>query len=108
MLENKYQAQLISKIKKRFPGCIVMKNDSRYIQGIPDLTILYEKKWATLECKKSDKEPHRPNQDYYVNKMNQMSFSSFIYPENEEEILNEMERSFIRRARRKSCISRSE
>ena len=108
MLENKYQAQLISKIKKRFPGCIVMKNDSSYIQGIPDLTILYKKKWATLECKKSQKESHRPNQDYYVNEMNKMSFSSFIYPENEEEVLNEMERSFIRRARRKSCISRSE
>ena len=107
MKESKLQSDLIKEIKGTFKGCIVTKLDPRYKQGIPDLLILYEDKWATLECKKSQKESHRPNQDYYVNEMNKMSFSSFIYPENEEEVLNEMERSFIRRARRKSCISRS-
>ncbi len=94
MLESKFQSDLIKEIKDRFPGCIVMKNDASYIQGIPDLLILSGDKWASLECKKSEKAKHRPNQDYYVEKMNSMSFSAFIYPENKEEVLNELGRSF--------------
>ena len=94
MAESKFQKNLIKEIKERFPGSIVMKNDPNYIQGIPDLTILYKNKWATLECKKDEKAKHRPNQDYYVNEMNSMSFSAFIFPENKEEILNDLERSF--------------
>ena len=92
--ERDYQHELKIRIERRFPGCIVQKNDCEYIQGIPDLTILYGKHWAALETKRSENEPHRPNQDYYIDKMNEMSFASFIYPENEEEVLNEMERSF--------------
>ena len=92
--ESKFQHELIKKIEDRFPGCVVMKNDPNYIQGIPDLSVLYKNKWATLECKKSKDEKHQPNQDYYVEKMNNMSFSSFVYPENEEEVLDAMERTF--------------
>ena len=51
MLENKFQANLIKELKERFPGCIVMKNDPTYIQGIPDLLVLHKDKWASLECK---------------------------------------------------------
>lgn len=94
MLERDFQAKLIKDIKKRFPGSIVLKNDSSYIQGIPDLTIFHGDHWATLECKKDAKANHQPNQDIYVERMNEMSFSAFIYPENKEEVLNEMERSF--------------
>lgn len=94
MLENNFQSRLIKKLKTLFPGCIVMKNDTAYIQGIPDLTILYKDKWATLECKKSEDAPHRPNQDYFVNSMNEMSFSSFIFPENEMEIINKLIKFF--------------
>ena len=72
MLENKFQAKLIKELKDTFPGCIVMKNDSSYIQGIPDLLVLYKDKWASLECKKSADERKRPNQDHYVEKMNEM------------------------------------
>lgn len=94
MLENKFQANLIKKIKSLYPECFVMKNDSSYMQGVPDLLILYKDKWATLECKKSANARHQPNQDYYVGKMNEMSFSRFIFPENEEEVLNELKHRF--------------
>lgn len=90
--ESVFQNKLIEKLKKEFSGCIVMKNDSGYIQGIPDLTIVYKDKWATLECKRSKNESHQPNQDYYVEHMNNMSFSRFIYPENKEEVLEELRR----------------
>ena len=94
MKESKFQASLKKELKEMFPGCIVIKLDSSDIQGIPDLLVLYKDKWATLENKRNANASHRPNQDYYVNKMNEMSFSRFIYPENKEEILNELRRSF--------------
>ena len=94
MLESKFQSNLIKKLKNEFPGCIVLKNDSSYLQGIPDLTIFYKDKWATLECKKSANASHQPNQDYYVDQMNEMSFSRFIYPENEQEVLTELKHNF--------------
>lgn len=94
MKENEYQGRLIKKIKERFPGCEVLKNDPNYIQGVPDLTILYKDKWATLECKRSKEASLRPNQSYYISKFDSMSFSRLIYPENEEEVLNELQQSF--------------
>lgn len=93
-LERDFQAKLIKELKQRFEGCIVMKNDSSYIQGIPDLLVLYNDRWASLECKKSSKASKRPNQQYYVDKMNDMSFSRFICPENKREVLDELERAF--------------
>lgn len=94
MLENKFQSNLIKELKMIFPGCIVMKNDSSYIQGIPDLLVLYKNCWASLEVKKSARASKRPNQEYYVNLMDKMSFSRFISPENKDEILNELIRYF--------------
>lgn len=92
--ENKFQPDMIEAIELEFPGCIILKNDPNYIQGIPDLTVLYKNKWATLECKRSINEPHRPNQDYYVNLMNRMSYSSFVYPENKEKVLHDLQCAF--------------
>lgn len=94
--ESRFQSDLIEEIEEKFPGSIVMKNDPNYIQGIPDLTILYKDKWATLECKKSeeDRANPRPNQEYYVDLMDNMSFSSFIYPENKEEVLDGLQKAF--------------
>ena len=93
-LESKYQKELIRKLQDIFTGCIVVKNDPNYIQGIPDLLILYKDKWAALECKRNGKASHRPNQDYYVSKMEDMSFAAFIFPENEEFVLNRLKRYF--------------
>ena len=93
MRESKFQANLIYEIKQRFPGCVVMKNDPNYIQGIPDLIILYNDKWAALECKVSAKAHRQPNQEHYISRFNEMSYAAFIYPENKEDILNAMEQA---------------
>lgn len=94
MLESKFQSQLIRKIKNEFPGCMVLKNDPTYLQGVPDLTVLCGNKWAALEVKKSANASHRPNQNYYVDKMNRMSYATFVYPENEKEVLAELHKKF--------------
>lgn len=94
MLENKFQASLIKELKARLPGCIVLKNDPTYLQGIPDLTVFYKDRWATLEVKKDAKAKHQPNQDYYVNKMNEMSHSAFIFPENKDQVIDELIKKF--------------
>lgn len=90
MRENKFQAKLIKDIKERLPNCMVLKNDPSYIQGIPDLTIFNGDKWACLENKRSENSVHQPNQDYYIDKLNRMSFARFIYPENRDEVFNDL------------------
>jgi len=92
--ESIFQKEVIDDIKELLPDAIVLKNDPNYIQGIPDLTILSGNKWATLEIKKSKFAHHQPNQEYYVDKMNNMSFSAFIFPENKKEVLYALAQSF--------------
>lgn len=94
MKESAYQTKLIKKLNRMFPGCIILKNNPQQIQGIPDLVILFENYWAALEIKKSSTAESRPNQKYYVEQMQEMSFASFIYPENEDEVLNELQLAF--------------
>lgn len=99
MIESNFQSKLKKEIKDRFPGCYILKNDPTIIQGIPDLTILYKDRWAALEVKKDERAykaslKKNPNQQIHVDRLNQMSYAAFIYPENKEEILNELERSF--------------
>lgn len=93
-LENKFKTELCREIEEIFPGSIVIHLDPNERQGIPDILILYKNKWAALEGKRSAKAAHRPNQDYYVDIMNKMSFSAFIYPENKEEVLSDLQRAF--------------
>ena len=91
--ESTYQSRLIKKLKSEFSGCMVLKNDANYIQGIPDLIVLHNDKWAALECKRSESSPHQPNQNYYVEKMNGMSYAAFICPENEKEVLDGLQQA---------------
>ena len=91
-LESGFQDRLVKTLKTRFPGCMVFKMEQ--MQGVPDLLVLHKDKWASLECKKSTDAKRRPNQEYYVGKMNEMSFSRFISPENKEEVLYELEQAF--------------
>lgn len=93
MNENEYQGLLIKKIKKLFPGCLVFKNDTSYMQGIPDLTVIVGGRWALLEVKAYEGAPEQPNQPYYVEKANGMSFGAFIYPENEREVLDALQQA---------------
>jgi hypothetical protein len=104
MLESKFQADLIKELKEIFPGCIVLKNDANYIQGFPDLLILYGNKWAVLECKKDRHERFQPNQEYYLDLLSEMSYASTIYPENKEGVLYELQQAF--RPTRSTRLSR--
>lgn len=94
MRESEFQRDVIREIKQRFPGCIVLKNDPGYIQGIPDLLVLHNDRWAALECKKEKGAHLQPNQEFYLMRMKQMSYAALIFPENRKEILNELEQAF--------------
>ena len=93
-LESKFQKELMDEIRERYPGCYILKNDSSYIQGFPDWTILYKDKWAVLEAKRSKNAKRQPNQEYYVGQLDSMSYSRFVYPENKEEILDGLRHVF--------------
>lgn len=105
MTESAYQAKLIKKLGKLLPGCVVLKNDPQYLQGILDLTVLYENQWAMLEVKLSADSPYQPNQEYYIEHLGSMSFTSVIHPENEEEVLHALQGAFA--SQRTACIPQS-
>lgn len=99
-----FKARLIKELEYRFPGCVVFNLDPNTVhQGVPDLLILYKTKWAMLETKGASNSKRRPNQGFYVNFYNELSFASFIYPENEEEVLNDLQQAF--ESRRRTRIS---
>lgn len=102
MLESQYQAGLIKRLKSRFRGCVVLKNDPNYIQGFPDLTILYDDMWAVLEVKVDEGAPYQPNQEYYLDQLGAMSFSATIYPSNEEAVIRGLQETF--RSRRNARV----
>jgi len=92
--ESKFQKQVIERLEETFPGCVVIKNDPRQLQGIPDLLVLYRDTWAGLEVKRSEDESTQPNQPYYVDLFNEMSYASFIFPENEERVFDDLQLTF--------------
>jgi hypothetical protein len=93
-LERDYQPGLIDRICMRLPGCFILKNDEQYMPGIPDLIVLYGNRWVVLEVKKSANEPYQPNQEYYLEVLGQMSYTATIYPENERQVLDEVQAAF--------------
>lgn len=105
MTEAQYQANLIRKLKRMFPGCEVIKMDSQYQQGLPDLLVLWYECWAVLEVKASADAPLQPNQEYYFEKLGEMSFSAYIYPENEKDVLSALQQAFTSSGR--TCVSES-
>jgi hypothetical protein len=105
-LERDFQAKLIKELRVLFPGCIIQKSNAEHLSGVPDLTILFGDKWATLECKARSDSEERPGQRYYVELMDRMSFSAFIYPENKEQVLDGLQRAL--RPRRQTRVSQRE
>lgn len=95
MKESGFQDRLKKEIETIFPGSMVLKLDPTNKQGIPDLLVLYKNHWAALECKKNSKASFQPNQQFYISKMNDMSYSSVIYPENKTEVLHELQQAFL-------------
>lgn len=97
MRENSFQPQFIKRLESLFPGCVVLKNDSEYRQGIPDLLMLWRKHWAAFEVKRRrprSSADFEPNQEYYIDLLDAMSFAACVYPENEEEVLDALQRQF--------------
>lgn len=102
LAENRYQARLMKKIKRMFPGCQILKSDSGYQQGMLDWILLFDGFWASLEVKDSATSVIQPNQEYYVRQLDEMSFAAFIYPENEDEVLNALQQAFENS--RRTCV----
>lgn len=96
MKESVFQKKLKDELRKRFPGCFVLKTDPNDIQGFPDLLILFGAMWASLEVKKDKKAPKQPNQKYYVKTLNEMGFASFVYPQNKDDVLKALENYFLK------------
>lgn len=91
-LESGFQDRLRRRLFDLFPGCKILKMDQH--QGIPDLLVLWKDKWALLECKRWRNAHHQPNQDYWVDIYNKMSFSAFINPQNIEEVLHDLQQTW--------------
>jgi hypothetical protein len=101
LAERHYQAGLIKKLRRIFEGIVILKNDSGYMQGVPDLILLFGPYWAMLEVKADKDSPFQPNQEYYLEQLNAMSFAACIYPENESEVLRALQQAFgVRRQSR--------
>lgn len=99
MLEADYQAGLVKRLEERFPGCVLLKNDSAYQQGMLDWTLLWKNNWAALEVKRGQNSTLQPNQQFFVEKLDDMSFAAVITPDNEEEVLVALEQAFASRGR---------
>ncbi|MET0786548.1 MAG: hypothetical protein ABWY25_07580 [Paenisporosarcina sp.] len=91
MNESQYQTRLIKRLRQLLPECIILKNDPTYMQGVPDILILFGDRWAMLEIKLTGDSSYQPNQEYYVGLLNEMSFAAFVNPQNEEDVLYDLQ-----------------
>lgn len=103
--ERDYQPVFIKKVRALFPGCVILKNNPNYMQGVPDLIVLWNDRWAMFEVKRSrplTSADFEPNQEWYIEELDKMSFCACVYPENEQEVLSALQRAFT--ARRKARV----
>lgn len=92
--EGSFKSQFIKRLQREYPRAIITKNDANQLQGIPDILFLLETFWAVFEAKDNVDSPYRPNQEYYLDLMNNMSFARVVYPEIEEEVIRELQRAY--------------
>lgn len=87
-LERDFQRDVKAELERRLPGCFIIKGNSAVRQGIPDWLILYKDRWAMLEVKRSATSRFRPNQEYYISLLGEMSFAAVIHQQNFDEVLD--------------------
>ena len=104
MLESRFEHDLVEELKNLFPGAVILKNDSSYLQGVPDRLILFQDRWAALETKAGTRASKRPNQQYWVDTFDEMSFAAFINPDNKEDVIRDLQQAF--ESCRSTCFSR--
>lgn len=92
--ESDFERELMEDLDEAFPGCMVIKGASMFRQGVPDRILLCGKNWAALEVKPDPKAATQPNQPWYVEKMNDMSYAAIITPENKQEVISEIQAAF--------------
>ena len=94
MLESEFVTLLKEELRMRFRDCFIIKLDANQVQGIPDLLVLWRSQWAILETKSGRRSVHQPNQEYYIDKFDTMSFAAFVNQLNYQDVLDDMERAF--------------
>lgn len=94
--EGRFKEEFSNELSFLFPDIVMLKNDEQMLQGVPDMLLLFEDKWAMLEFKANENSAVQPNQRYYVGLFNTMSYSTFVFPENRDEVLEELSRHFGR------------
>lgn len=92
-LESKFQKEFTDALEEKFPGCLIIKGNSSYRQGLPDWLMLHQDNWAAFEIKRNKNAKRSDSQSYYVNKMNDMSYASFVDPENYREVISEVQQT---------------
>lgn len=95
MTENQYQLMLIKEIRSWDQDIFVFPMDGGDYQGFQDILILYKDMYALLEVKMAEDSHRQPNQDWYVEYFSQHVFSSFIWPEIEREVLNDLQHTLL-------------
>ena len=95
-LESTFKAKLRKELESMFPGCVILKNDAELQGGIPDMLILWRTKWAMLEVKKKPPaaSDYEPNQEWWIQTLDDMSFAACIFPENKEEVIDALQQAF--------------
>lgn len=94
-LESRFQSSVKHELETKYPGCIVRKNPPGQENGFPDLVMYYGPIWAMFECKREKDARKRPNQKWWVERLDEMSFARLIFPENRERVMGELD-EFIR------------
>ena len=89
--ETKFKKMFKKKLKRLYPECIIVEADPTYFWSVPDVYFFLGSFWAALEFKRTEGSSRRPNQEYWVEVLDKMSFARFVYPGVEEEVLSELE-----------------